>query len=68
MVGVTVVVETVGDGKTVSVGGALGRGGQGGQLVVAAGVAVTLEATARRVARMTVTCMFAMRPSGNQFR
>lgn len=66
MVGVTVVVETVGDGKTVSVGGALGRGGQGGQLVVTAGVAATLEATARRVARTTVTCMFAMRSSSRK--
>lgn len=64
--GVTVVVETVGEGKTVYVGGALGRGGHGGQLVVTAGEAAALEAAARRVARMTVTCMLAMKPSSRK--
>lgn len=53
---VTVVVEGAGEGKTVSIG-AVGRWGQGGQVVIAAGVAAMFEATPRRVIITTWNCI-----------
>lgn len=56
---VTVVVESVGEGKTVSIG-AVGKWGQGGQVVITAGVAATLEATPRRVIITTANCILVV--------